>query len=137
MYKKMMVPVDLAHLDKLNKAIETAVDLARHYGIPLSFVGVTTGTPSSVAHTPKEYSEKLQKFADAQGDQHAIAIEAVTVTSHDPAIDLSERLIEAIDETKSDLVVMASHLPGLPEHIFASHAGAVASHARVSVFVVR
>jgi hypothetical protein len=32
---------------------------------------------------------------------------------------------------------MASHVPGLPEHIFASNAGAVASHAGMSVFVVR
>jgi hypothetical protein len=28
-------------------------------------------------------------------------------------------------------------VPGMPEHIFASNAGAVASHAGVSVFVVR
>jgi hypothetical protein len=28
-------------------------------------------------------------------------------------------------------------VPGLPEHIFASNAGTVASHAEISVFVVR
>jgi hypothetical protein len=28
-------------------------------------------------------------------------------------------------------------VPGLPEHIFASNAGAVAAHADVSVFVIR
>ena len=32
---------------------------------------------------------------------------------------------------------MASHVPGLPEHFFASNAGALASHAEVSVFVIR
>ena len=58
-------------------------------------------------------------------------------SSHDPAADLDHRLIAAGREIGADLIVMASHLPGLPEHLFASNAGAVASHAKVSVFVVR
>ena len=59
------------------------------------------------------------------------------VVSHDPAVDLDDSLMQAIADTGADLVVMASHVPGLPEHIFASNAGYLANHASVSVFVIR
>ncbi len=137
MYQKIMVPVDLAHQDRLSKALDTAADLAKHYGGSLHFVGVTTGTPSEVAHTPAEYAEKLKAFAEAEGAKRGLTADSKAYTSHDPAVDLSEKLLQAIDDSGCDLVVMASHLPGLPEHVFASHAGAVASHTGVSVFVVR
>ena len=137
MYSKIMVPVDLAHIDRLDKAITTATDLARHYTVPLCFVGVTAETPTEVAHSPKEFERKLGEFAAEQSAAHGIAIDTAAYPSHDPAVDLDRTLISAASQVGADLIVMASHLPGLPEHIFASHAGAVASHAEISVFVVR
>lgn len=137
MYKKIMVPVDLAHIERLEKAITTATDLARHYGIPICLAGVTAETPTEVAHSPGEYESKLSAFAAEQSDRHGLTIDSRAYPSHDPAVDLDSALIAAAEENAADLIVMASHVPGLPEHIFASNAGAVASHAKVSVFVVR
>ncbi len=137
MYEKIMVPVDLAHVERLVKAIDVAADLAKHYRVPICYVGVTVPMPSPVAHTPQEYAEKLSRFGAEQAGKHGIQVETAAYTSHDPAVDLDEKLLEAVKDTKSDLVVMASHVPGLPEHIFASNAGSVASHAEVSVFVIR
>jgi nucleotide-binding universal stress UspA family protein len=137
MYRKIMVPVDLAHIERLDKAITTATDLAKHYGIPMCFVGVTAETPTEVAHTPKEFGEKLEAFGATQSKRHELDIETAAYSSHDPAVDLDDTLIAAAKENGADLIVMASHVPGLPEHIFASNAGAVAAHAEVSVFVVR
>ncbi|MGF1609443.1 MAG: universal stress protein [Kiloniellales bacterium] len=137
MYKKIMVPVDLAHIEKLHKAINTSTDLAKHYGIPICFVGVTAETPTEVAHNPKEFGERLERFGAKQSERHGLQIDTAAYPSHDPAIDLDETLIKAAQENGADLIVMASHVPGVPEHIFASNAGAVASHAGVSVFVIR
>ena len=137
MYNKIMVPVDLAHIEKLEKAITTATDLAKHYRIPIRFVGVTAETPTEVAHTPKEYEAKLEAFGAEQSTAHQLDIDTAAYPSHDPTVDLDTTLMAAADEFGADLIVMASHVPGLPEHIFASNAGAVASHAGVSVFVVR
>ena len=137
MYKKIMVPVDLAHVERLEKAITTATDLAKHYGATICFVGVTAETPTEVAHTPKEFAEKLKAFGVAQSKQHNLDIDTAAYPSHDPAVDLDNTLIAAAKDHGADLIVMASHVPGLREHIFASHAGTVASHAGVSVFVIR
>ncbi|MDX1710182.1 MAG: universal stress protein [Rhodovibrionaceae bacterium] len=138
MYKKIMVPVDLAHIEKLEKALETAADLSKHYDIPVCYVGVTSSAPGQVAHTPKEFASKLKDFAAEQEKKYGLtSVDSKSYTSHDPSIDLDETLIDATGDTGSDLVVMASHVPGLPEHIFASNAGEVAMHAKVSVFVIR
>ncbi|AXS41094.1 universal stress protein [Breoghania sp. L-A4] len=137
MYKRIMVPVDLAHLDQLEKALQTAADIAERYGASVLFVGVTATTPGPVAHNPEEFAEKLEAFAASQGSARGIPTSARAYASHDPSIDLDDTLMRAIADGEIDLVVMASHVPGMPEHIFASNAGHLAAHARVSVMVVR
>ncbi len=137
MYSNIMVPVDLAHVERLAKALDTAADLARHYGASVCYVGVTTSAPGEAAHNPAEFEARLEALGAAQAERHGAAVSTRTIVSNDPAIDLDDKLIGAVQETGADLVVMASHMPGLMEHVFASNAGYVASHAAVSVFVVR
>ena len=137
MYSTIMVPVDLAHVDQLGKALQTAADLAKHYGAPITYLGATTPEPNEMAHTPQEFEKKLSKFAEEQGKGNGIETKSKVVIAHDPTVDLVNVLIDAIDSTGADLVVMASHQPGMAEHVFASHAGYVASHSHTSVMVVR
>jgi len=137
MYKKIIVPIDLAHTEKIKKATDTASDLAKHYGAKVCYVSVTVSAPSEVAHTPDEYKQKRHAFAQEESRVHGQTIEAAVYVSHDPAVDLDKQLLKAVHETGSDLVVMATHVPGLPEHIFASNGGALAMHADVSVFLIR
>lgn len=137
MYNKIMVPVDLAHADKLEKALATAADLSKHYKASVCYVGVTAAAPSEVAHTPEEFAEKLKSFAAEQAEKRGIEIETTTITSHDPARDLDDALGDAIRAHGADLVVMASHVPTFADHIFASNAGYLASHVNTSVFIVR
>ena len=98
---------------------------------------MTAETPTEVAHTPREFGEKLREFGARQSEKHGLDVDTAAYPSHDPAVDLDDTLIAAAKENGADLIVMASHVPGLREHIFASHAGTVASHAAVSVFVIR
>ncbi len=137
MYNKIMVPVDLAHVEKLGKAIDTATDLAKLYKIPVRFVGVTAETPTSVAHNPAEFAAKLKAFGEAQAQAHGLTIETAAFPSTDPSVDLEKNLVTAAHQAGADLIVMASHVPGLLEHIFSTHGGKVASHADMSVFLVR
>ena len=137
MYKRIMVPVDLAHAERLTRALDIAALLARQDGATLVYTGVGSGLPGSVAHNPKEFADKLQRFADAQRGAHGLPVEAHAVISHDPAADLDDRLIQAAKEMEVDLIVMASHVPGAPDHWFHSNAGTVAQYAPISVFLVR
>ncbi|MFW2541608.1 universal stress protein [Primorskyibacter sp. 2E107] len=137
MFKRIMVPVDLAHADRLEKALGVAADMAGHYGATVVYVGVSAATPSSIAHTPEEFRSKLETFAKEQGATNGVATEAHAMTSHDPSVDLDPTLIKAIGETKADLVVMASHIPNVTDYIWPSNGGTLAGHAKVSVMIVR
>lgn len=137
MYKTIMVPVDLGHSEQLDKAISTAADLAKVYGSKAVLVGVTQSSPTEVARTPKAFAEKLAAFAQARSEALGVSFAHHTEISHDIAVDLDDVLERTIETLSADLVVMASHQPGFAEHLFASNAGYLASHAKVSVFVVR
>ena len=137
MFRKIMVPVDLAHANSLGNALQVAADLSKLYDAPILYVGITTSLPGPVARTPEEFTRKLNTFAAEQMTRHEIEGEARTYVSHDPARDLDKTLMKAIAENGVDAVIMASHIPGAAEHLFASNAGYLAQHALVSVFVIR
>jgi nucleotide-binding universal stress UspA family protein len=137
MYRKIMVPVDLAHLDVIEPALEKVADLARHYNAEVCYVGVTANTPGSVARTPEEFTQKLEAFAQERSKVHGQPVSTHTIVSPDPIADLDNDLIKAIDEVGADLVVMPTHPPKHLDVIMPSHGGKVASHTKASVFLVR
>lgn len=137
MYKKIMVPVDLSHAEKLKHSLDTAADISKIYHAPVTYVGVTASTPGPLGHNPAEYEKKLAGFAAAQAEAHGIETQAVTIVSHDPAADLDDALIRAVHDTQSDLVVMATHIPNVVDHIWPSNGGKLATHTDASVFLVR
>ncbi len=137
MFNKIMVPVDLAHADKLDKALTIASEFAKRENAVLIATGVTTSQPSVVAHNPEEFEQKLQDFATLSSEKYGVDVQTISLNSHDPARDLDDILMKAIDENEIDLVVMASHAPGAVDYLFASNAGYLASHSQISVFVVR
>ena len=138
MYTKILVPVDLAHVEQLEKALATAADLSKHYAVPICYVSVGTAAPGVVAHNPSEFQAKLEEFAQSQAKSRGLEqATSMALISHDPSVDLDTTLMKAIEEVGADLVVMHSHIPGFAEYLFASNAGYIAMHAQVSVLVVR
>jgi len=137
MFSSIMVPVDLAHADSLEKALKAAADLSNFYHASVCIVGVTASAPSAVAHNTEEYAEKLDAFAAAQGEKHGVTYKAKAMVTADPAVDLGKTLETAAEDLNADLIVMASHVPGFADHIIASNAGHMAAHAKSSVLVVR
>lgn len=137
MYRKIMVPVDLAHLDVIEPALTQVADLARHYGAEVCYVAVTANTPGSVARTPAEYQQKLEAFANEQAKVHGQSVSAKTISCPDPIADLDDELIRAIDDMGADLVVMPTHPPKHLDVIMPSHGGKVATHTKASIFLIR
>ena len=137
MYTKIMAPVDLAHADRLDKALATAADLSKHYAIPVCYVGVTAPTPGPVAHNLAEFAQKLEEFGRQQVERYGHEAVTKAYTSHDPTIDLDDTLLAAVADIGTDLMVMASHTPDVVDFIWPSNGGKIASHSDASVFVVR
>lgn len=137
MYNKIMVPVDLAHLEVLEPSLQTVADLARHYKAEVCYVGVTSSAPSSVARTPEEYQQKLEDFSRQRAAVHGQPVSAHTISSTDPIADIDDLLVQAIKDVGADLVVMATHPPQHLDVIMPSHGGKIATHTDASVFLIR
>lgn len=139
MYQKILVPIDLAHLNKIPKTLNTAIDMAKHYQASLYYVTVTNSTPGAAAHNPEELADKLTEFAEEQGKAHGIDTHAEVLESVDTAVELDKKLLQAIQDTGADLVIMASHPPGLGDtlHLLRSNGAEIVKHSNISVFVVR
>lgn len=137
MYKHIMIPVDLAHVDKSETALAVVADLAKHYGATVTYVAITSNLPSVIAHNPKEFGRKLADFAEKQGAQRGHRTAAQSVVSSDPAVDLDKNLAATVDEIGADLIVMATHIPNMADMLLPSHGGALARHTDASVFLVR
>jgi nucleotide-binding universal stress UspA family protein len=137
MFSKIMVPIDLAHVDRMAQAVQMAADLAKLYGAEVCYVGATTSAPSSLAHSPAEYRAKLEAFAAEQAVLHGENAHAHVVTSHDPVATLDDDLVKAVDEVGADLVVMATHVPSIGDLIWGSNGANLAAHTKASVCLVR
>lgn len=137
MFKKIMVPVDLGHIEKLERGLRVASDLALHYGAWITYVGVTAETPGPIGHNPAEYAAALDAFTTHEVSRHGHNADSVAFASHDPAVELNAVLLKAVEETNADLVVMASHIPGLADHLWPSHGAQLARRAAISVMLVR
>ncbi|MEM7529136.1 MAG: universal stress protein [Pseudomonadota bacterium] len=137
MFKHIMAPVDLAHVERLDRALAVAAEQSKLWGAPVTYVGVTMSSPSAVAHDPEEFRRKLAAFAANQASQRGIEADSRAIVSHDISIDLDDKLIQAAADMSADLIVMQSHVPGFTDYLLPSNGGTVASHAKASVMIVR
>jgi len=137
MFQKILAPVDLAHLDQLERALEVTASESRHHNAPVIFVSVTASGRTKLVNTPDEFRIKLEAFAQHQGQSRGIEATALTLVTNDPATEVDDVLLKAIEESGADLVVMASHKPGLVDYFWPSNGGKIASHSSASVLVVR
>lgn len=138
MFSKIMVPVDLAHAGRLERALQAAADIAhRNSRADVVLVGVTSALPGAVAHNPQEFRRKLDDFAAETAARHDLQVSGHACVSHDPTADLDATLLQAAKDTGADLIVMASHVPGVSDYLFHAHGGRIAAQAEISVMVVR
>ncbi len=138
MYTHILVPIDLSMKESLQHAIHVAADLARHYGARLTLVSVTGGIQPKVTHSTEHYEELLAEFArEIEAAEEGVKIGTRVYDVPDPSVQVDSVLVRAVDEIDADLVVIGSHRPGWVEYLIDSHGGRIASHAPVSVFVVR
>ncbi len=137
MFKKIMVPVDLRHTERLGRALKAAADLAGIYGATVCYVGVTSPEPGEFGRNPDEFAARLAGWAREEASRHGHAAESHAIVSHDPTTELDKALQNAVGETGADLVVMATHMPNVTDYIWASHGGTLAQHSGASVMLVR
>ena len=143
MYKRILVPVDLADPELAKPALATAVMMAELSGGTIRLMNVLPLTPVMLAeYVPPDFEAQQRKSAE-----EALAIvaketglEPARVSSIVRQGGIYQEILEEANATKSDLIVMTSHRPQRPAmrtYFLGSNAGHVVRYAKCSVLVVR
>lgn len=136
MFKTILVPIDVGNADNSNHIINIAAangdDNAR-----IILLNVVEDIPKWVAvELPDGFLEK--SFNDSRKQLEDIA----NASEFKPEADVRighpyQTILDTVREVDADLIVIASHQPGLQDYLLGSTAAKVVRHARCSVLVVR
>jgi len=134
MYKTILVPIDIGHPEQGGKTLRIARQLGGDASRVVALF-VTADVPGFVAlELPQGLVEK--NLAKSRAQLEALAEKAAAETmirsGHPPT-----KILECVEEIGADLIVMASHRPGLQDYFLGSTAARVVRHAPCAVFVDR
>ncbi|MFQ6539695.1 MULTISPECIES: universal stress protein [Aphanothece] len=146
-YQHILVPTDGSDLS--GKAVEQAVDLARHLGAHLSFLHVQSNFPISLVGVGELVDtstvESLVQAARVQADQILEAALATAAAAGVPARRINlvspqpyQAIVDEAAAKACDLIVMASHgRRGITGLLLGSETQRVLTHSPIPVLVVR
>jgi len=136
MYKVIMVPIDLSHAEKGKVMIEVARKLGDKTA-RIVLINVVVDIPTYLAaELPGGIIGKAKEDAhsDLEDMAKAAGVKAdIEVRSGTPAT----AILATAEEKGADLIIIASHQPGLQDYLLGSTASRVVRHATCSVLVVR
>ncbi|MDJ0609508.1 MAG: universal stress protein [Kiloniellales bacterium] len=138
MIKTILVPIDTGEKQAGAAALGLAASIAKAQGAKLVLLNVVEKVPGYlVSQLPSEFHEKALEDAEAAlgelADRHGLSTAEVVVRAGLP----SSEILECAGEIKADMIVVASHDPGLVDYLLGSVAARVVRHAHCSVLVAR
>ena len=140
MYKDILLPVDLGDEGSFHKSVPVAMKLADAFGAQLHVMTVVPDYGMSIVGQffpkPHEFNmmetarQRLHEFTESHMPgrkvQHIIAHGSVY-----------QEILAMAKKIQADLIVMASHRPGLEDYLLGPNASRVVRHGHCSVLVVR
>jgi nucleotide-binding universal stress UspA family protein len=140
MYRRILVPVDLADPNLAKPALESAVMIRDSSGGDIRLINVLPMTPVMLAeYVPPDFEAQQRKSAEEALSIIAkeIAPKPAPATSVVRQGVIYQEILEEAAAMNADLIVMSSHRSGMRTYFLGSHAGHVVRYATCSVLVVR
>ena len=136
MYKSILVPIDLAHRDVGQAMIKRAVALSDE-GAVITLLHVIGNIPTyAESYLPEgqlqENLDETRKTLAALAQLNGVNAEAVVRYGNPSPVILDEA-----EERGCDLIIIASHHPGVKDYLIGSTASRVVRHADCSVLINR
>lgn len=138
MYSHILIAVDLDQPGSWAEALPAAIALARSHSARLTICSVVRDLEAAVEAewSPIGYRELL--------DLTKVRLAELASGVSGPAVDVEVGtgticggILEVAARIRADLIVLASHVPGMKDHVWAGNAVRVARRAECSVLIVR
>ena len=136
MYKTIVVAVDIGHGELGKMLIDKAVQLLDEGG-EIRMLYVLDEVPSYIAaELPQDLSER--RNAEARVELKALAQAAGVKAEIEVRTGAaSGQILQCAEDIEADLIMIASHRPGLSDYFIGSTAARVVRHAQCSVLISR
>lgn len=136
MYKTIIIPIDLDHIEKVKDMVDTAAQLGgKDAHLVLTNVVedvpvyVAAELPGGIIDKSKEKAhEQLEGIAKDVGTNTEVVVRSGQAGT---------AIIATAEEKNADLIIVASHKPGMQDYLLGSTASRVVRHAKCPVFVIR
>ena len=140
MYRRILVPIDLADVELAKPAIETAVMMAKESNGTIRLINVLPMTPVMLAeYVPPDFEAQQRASAEEAivivAKETGVAADKISSVVRQGTID--REILEEAKAMDADLIVMSSHRAGMRTYFLGSNAGHVVRYATCSVLVVR
>ena len=136
MYKTIIVPIEMSHIEAGKAMIDVAKDLSGE-GARIILLHVIEEVPNWITvELPKNVLENSMHSTKQELEAIAGAASVdidVEIRSGHPY----KSILDKAEEENADLIIVASHKPGLQDYLLGSTAAKVVRHATCSVLVVR
>lgn len=139
MFRKIMVPVDIADPENCGRSVDAARELAAPARADVKLVAVleppTTGMAMDVGHdlferAAEQVQAEMAKLAEKCGGDLR-----VETTVRQGAV--YHEVLQEAEDWGADIIVMGSHRPAMRTYLLGSNAARIVRHARCSVLVLR
>jgi nucleotide-binding universal stress UspA family protein len=140
MFKKILVPVDIAETDIAEPAIAAALEQARLSNGAIRLVNVQSLLPATfMDYVPADFDRAQKERADKalSGLMAGVAVEPARISSVVRIGGVYPEILTEAEEWGADLIVIGSHRPAMSTYLIGSNAKTVVRHAKCSVLVVR
>ncbi|WP_300550683.1 universal stress protein [Roseovarius sp.] len=142
MFNTVLLTIDLNAPASWQKALPQAIELVRASKGKLHIMSVVPdmGTPLVEGFFPEDFETRAIAAANTALNNLVLAEvpEDVAVKQHLAFGKIHKKVLKTIEETKCDLVIMASHKPDrVREFLVGSNADRIVRRSPVSVLVVR
>jgi nucleotide-binding universal stress UspA family protein len=141
MYANILCPVDLSDNHSWEKALPTAVELAKTFGSALHVMTVVPsfGLPVVGQYFPEGFEARMRAEAARHLDEFCAAHLPQDLAAERIVAEgkIYQEILRAAGSIKADLIVMGSHRPELSDYLLGPNAARVVRHAPCSVMVVR
>lgn len=136
MYKHIIVAVDLSHGEAGQALIAKASQLLDEGGV-IRLLHVLEDVPSYIAaELPRDLNDRRQAEAKVELGVLAGGVSTAVETEIRTGAPASQ-ILQCADDTGADLIMIASHRPGLSDYFIGSTAARVVRHAQCSVLIAR
>ncbi len=142
MYKMILVPVDISEEDLTNKAVDSALKIAKETGARLHFLHVLPISSAIINAYALGYMEIKDKATLKAEQELKKLIDSIDLPITQIAYSIAfgsprDEITATADEIGADLIVIGSRRPNITTHLLGSSSAGVVRYAKTSVLVVR